>query len=435
MAARIKSVQNDINGINFVAGLADPGEMIRCGYLPEIRRRDGEQDDEYADRIRPIVTKLPKKERDLILTAAIKRAGLDASNGKVAVMVAGEPAWHGLGINIEDACGSDEARRLAGLDWTNDAWPLSRWHPEDPDAAGLDVGGWVARVRSDTGAMLGVTSTQWAPLQNAEMFEFMDAVSKGGACKWETAGALNGGKRVWGLARLGDMFDVIPGDPHKAYGLIIQGHAGDLAITVGAIDDRVVCGNTARQALIKKGNGFLKIRHSKGSLKDKIDEARIKLGLAHEAVGKRADQYRQLVKVDMKPAQVREYFEEFYPTVVKPHVPANVDGSSLLDTILDAKGQQQGVVSELLAGHYAESERQAARNAKILEQLLANFEDKTNTLPGMAGTAYAAFNAITEYTDHQQKHRSADTRFSSVLLGTGDALKQQAFASAMQLAK
>ena len=49
---RIVAERNDPNAINFVAGLADPGEMIRCGYLPEIRRQDGEQDGEYAERWR-----------------------------------------------------------------------------------------------------------------------------------------------------------------------------------------------------------------------------------------------------------------------------------------------------------------------------------------------------------------------------------------------
>lgn len=89
-APTVVSEQHDLSCINWVAGLSDPGEMFRCGYLPEIRRQDGEQDAEYAERIRPIVMALPKHERDKIMGAAIRRAGLDVSTGKIAVMVAGQ---------------------------------------------------------------------------------------------------------------------------------------------------------------------------------------------------------------------------------------------------------------------------------------------------------------------------------------------------------
>lgn len=94
-STRVVSERHDPNTINFVAGLSDPGEMIRCGYLPEIRRQEGEQDAEYAERIRPIIMALPKDQRDKIMNAAVQRASLDRTNGKVAVVVAGELAWAG----------------------------------------------------------------------------------------------------------------------------------------------------------------------------------------------------------------------------------------------------------------------------------------------------------------------------------------------------
>ena len=51
-SAKVISQGHDGSNINFVNGLSDPGEMIRCGYLPEIRRQTGERDAEYAERIR-----------------------------------------------------------------------------------------------------------------------------------------------------------------------------------------------------------------------------------------------------------------------------------------------------------------------------------------------------------------------------------------------
>ncbi len=435
--AKVKSVQNNPNAINFVRGLSDPGEMIACGYLPQLRRLDSEvgQDDVYAARILPLVMALPKKERDVILTAAQKRASLDTSNGVVSVACAATAPWHELGTLFDAAFSPEEGLAACKMNWNNVPYDIFYFSPTDPNCPGYDTGDrYVARVRSDTHQLLGITSKNWEPLQNDEMVRFLQSVSKTGEIALETMGSLDGGKRVWALARLGSMFDVVPGDTVKPYALIMNGHGGDLAITIGATCERVVCANTARQALSEKGNGWLKIRHSKGSLKGKVEEARSKLGMAREHVDTFASEARQLTSVKMTGNSVREFYGQFFPTTVKPAKDAPVgDGASLLDTILDAQQEEQAVVSELLQGHFAETERQANRNAKILEQLLSNYEDDTNTLPGVKGTAWAAYNGLTEWVDHQQKHRTADSRFSSTLLGAGDQLKQAAFTVAKGL--
>ena len=42
---------------------------------------------------------------------------IDQTTGRAAVFVTGEPAWHRLGVVIENATTSAEAIGLAGLDW------------------------------------------------------------------------------------------------------------------------------------------------------------------------------------------------------------------------------------------------------------------------------------------------------------------------------
>ena len=95
---------NDVNSINWVAGLSDPGEMLACGYLPEARRLANETDAEYAKRL---LTTLPQHLIDQIKAAAIARASLCVTNGKVNLMVAvganGEKLpWHVLGTMIAE---------------------------------------------------------------------------------------------------------------------------------------------------------------------------------------------------------------------------------------------------------------------------------------------------------------------------------------------
>jgi hypothetical protein len=82
---------------------------------------------------------------------AVRRAGLDVSTGKVAVMTAGEAArkalWHRLGVQVRDAVTSDQAIALASLDWTAEEVPTSYQWGEDRHEM-VDV---LALVRSDTG--------------------------------------------------------------------------------------------------------------------------------------------------------------------------------------------------------------------------------------------------------------------------------------------
>lgn len=49
---------------------------------------------------------------------------IDMTNGIGSCMVAGEPAWHKLGVNVEQAVTSNAAIKLAGLDWHVEEWPI-----------------------------------------------------------------------------------------------------------------------------------------------------------------------------------------------------------------------------------------------------------------------------------------------------------------------
>src|SRR5262249_54852845 len=87
------------------------------------------------------------------------------------------------------------------------------------------------------------------------------------------------------------------------------------------------------------------------------------------------------------------------------------------------------VVRDLLAGHFAESERIARRNAAILQHILDNFEGDP-----ARGTAWGAYNAVSQYADHQAKYKTPDSRLNSAWFGAGDALNQEAYAASLAMA-
>src|SRR5437867_9649475 len=106
-----------------------------------------------------------------------------------------EVPWHKLGRVVREAPSAAEAIRLAGLDW-----PVERRRLSLPD--GRPVNRW-AVVRTTDGAVVSdAVGPHWTPLQNAEAFAWFDPFIAAGQARFETAGSLGGGRRVWVLAEL-----------------------------------------------------------------------------------------------------------------------------------------------------------------------------------------------------------------------------------------
>jgi hypothetical protein len=207
--------------------------------------------------------------------------------------------------------------------------------------------------------------------------------------------------------------------------LLAMGHDGGFAVHVLPTTTRVVCQNTLNIALGAYDKKQLVVRHTQ-SMKGKIALARHHLGVVHQKVDEFEHQAQALHAVSMRETQVQGYVEQFFPTKMKPDF---TDGKALLQTIVANREQSDNVMRDLLSAHYAETERIAKRNAGILEQILANHEGD----PGR-GTAWGAFNAVSEYADHQKKYQSADSRLSSVWFGAGNDLKQEAYSAALAMA-
>ena len=107
-----------------------------------------------------------------------------------------ETPWHGLGRIVMDAPASHEALELAGLDWQVESRNI--------------YSGNRANVRSTDDAVLGVVSDRYRIVQNEEAFQFTDDLL-GEGVTYETAGSLQGGKKVWMLAKLPEKY-IIAGD-------------------------------------------------------------------------------------------------------------------------------------------------------------------------------------------------------------------------------
>lgn len=298
------------------------------------------------------------------------------------------PAWHHLGAVLDqDYMTSKEALESAGLGWTVEQQPMTL-----PD--GSEVPNHVANVRSDTGTVVGVVGTGYVPTQNATAFSFMDAL-QGNEVRYDVAGSLQGGRKVFLVARL-DRDVMIGGDEDERiepYIVLANGHDGSLALSVFITPIRVVCMNTLRWALSGSRNVW-KARHTR-NVEGRIDEARRTLGMATTYFDRLQEVGDKLIATPMSEYRAIKHLQTLFP---------------VREDDTDRKKQnaieRQGAVMSIL------------RNADNL----ANVRD----------TAWGFAQAVTEWEDYERSYRDDDTRFQAVVMGAyPNSIKSRALALAL----
>jgi Domain of unknown function (DUF932) len=103
-----------------------------------------------------------------------------------------------------------------------------------------EISGFFATVRQDTREVLGIVGERYRIVQNHEAFAFIDQLL-GSSIHFETAGSLQGGRRVWVLATLPDHVEV-GGGAVRPYVLLMNSHDGSTAVIAATTPVRVVTG-------------------------------------------------------------------------------------------------------------------------------------------------------------------------------------------------
>jgi phage/plasmid-like protein (TIGR03299 family) len=197
--------------------------------------------------------------------------GITATDG---MAYAGRVPWHGLGVKVEGgAMTAAQAIDAAGMNWTVETEPIYRY----TGGTYLPIDGKAATVRKDTGAVLGMVSNKYMPVQNIECFGFFDEVVGQGDAVYHTVGTLWGGRKVWILAHMGNgEWELDNGEKLESYVLLDNSHDGGSALRMRLTPVEVVCANTLAAATVKEAAFYA--RHTSG-IKTRVKEARDLLGL------------------------------------------------------------------------------------------------------------------------------------------------------------
>jgi phage/plasmid-like protein (TIGR03299 family) len=218
-----------------------------------------------------------------------------------------EKPWNGLGVSVMSAPTSSEALKLAGLDWNVVQEPIYTEYNEK-------VEGYKANVRDFDRKVLGVVSDRYKVVQNVEAFSFTDELL-GKGVRYETAGSLAEGKKIWLLARLPREY-IIAGERISPYLVFSNTHDGSGSVKVAITPIRVVCNNTLNLALSTAQRSFSMI-HT-GNITDKIQEARDTLFMAESYMDNLGVEFEQLRGQKVTDAQVEEYIELLLPMDKNP---------------------------------------------------------------------------------------------------------------------
>ena len=213
-----------------------------------------------------------------------------------------EKPWHGLGTMVADAPNSKDALRIAGLNWKVLQEPV---YTENEEL----IQGYKANVRDTDRKVLGVVTDRYKVIQNEEAFAFTDTLL-GEGVRYETAGSLQEGRRVWMLARLPREF-IIGGERISPYMVFSNTHDGSGAVKTALTPIRVVCNNTLNLALRTAKRSWSMI-HT-GDISGKIEEVKNTLLLADEYMTALGQEFENLRKIKLSEKQVLDYIKILLP--------------------------------------------------------------------------------------------------------------------------
>lgn len=213
-----------------------------------------------------------------------------------------ETPWHGLGTRVNEALNSKEALTAAGLEWNVVQEPI---YTETEEL----IEGYKANVRDTDRQVLGVVTDRYKIVQNQEAFAFTDELL-GEGVRYETAGSLQGGRKIWLLAHLPHEY-IISGERISPYLVFFNSHDGSGAIKAAITPIRVVCQNTLNLALSTAKRSWSMI-HT-GDIKGKMQEAKDTLFMAEKYMDDLGKEFETLRRKKLTDQQVLEYIEILLP--------------------------------------------------------------------------------------------------------------------------
>lgn len=329
-------------------------------------------------------------------------------DGTAAFFSNREVAWHKLGVITDGAQTADEALKIAQLGWEvfKSEKPVSvivpdkngNWSDEDGKNLVITSKDKFATYRyhpkSGKPEALGVVGSRWTPVQNAEAFQFLNDLADESGAVFETAGSLNRGAKVFMTMKMPDSMNIGGVDKVDTYLMAWNTHDGSTSFNVVVTPIRVVCSNTLAMAISDATNTFT-ARHT-ANVGGKIQMARETLSMTFKYVEEFEAEAEALISQSMTDNQFKKLIEQLIPLKEDESGATITSGRAL--TLADTT---RATISALW---------------------------KAPTQANIAGTKWAAYNAVAEYADWARPIRAKDesvARATRIITGKQNKLKSK----------
>ncbi|AYB70632.1 hypothetical protein SEA_SERENDIPITOUS_91 [Mycobacterium phage Serendipitous] len=296
---------------------------------------------------------------------------IDNTAGRFSFADSRSDAWHQLGQQVNHEMEPAEALEAAYMNGWDVRKIEHRQTVDDGLGGTVEVaapGQWtVLRTNPHTlmPEALAVVGDRWQPFQNEDTTGILYDITDQSGAHIQTIGALDGGRRTFVTMLMPTHVEFTGAggflDKTEVYLAVINHHDGQGSLRAIITPIRIVCANTQRIAE-QNAVSSVALRHV-GSPATNLAEVRKLLGLTFKYTDVFAVGMESLIAAEREEAWVRAVFNDVF-----------------------------GV-------NKAETEK--ARNARV-ERVTHVMEVMRHSpsIEPFAGTAYAAYNAVTEYTDH-----------------------------------
>jgi len=308
-----------------------------------------------------------------------------------------ETAWHSLGTVVPDSLTAEEALRFAKLsNWNVRKEPVFTKVGDEI----IEIADRYATVRDNPfvdnqADVLGVVGSKYTPIQNEDHADLLNALVDESGAHFETAGSLKGGRQTFITMKLPDHINIGGVDKVETYIAALNSHDGTKAFQFIVTPVRIVCANTQAAALRAAKSRF-SVRHTKSGKDGIISQARDTLQMTFNYLDAFQVEAEKMIQTTLDEAKFYEIIEQLYAMPDDP--------SQTIQT------------------------RTESNRNSLMELFL---DSPTNT--EIRNTAWAGYQAVTEYLDHfvttQGKSASQMQKYRAMAVasGTSDDMKANAF--------
>jgi phage/plasmid-like protein (TIGR03299 family) len=299
---------------------------------------------------------------------------LDITEGQTSLVLARTDAWHTLGTTLDHSFTAEEAMKEGHLG----GWDVRKgasWTTDPKTGLTIPMPGRYSVLRDNPIVegqvdVLGNVGEAYRIIQNEEHAELLNTLVDESGAHFDTAGAIEGGRRVFISMKLPGHINIGGVDQIDNYIVAVNGHDGGSSFTFLVTPVRPVCKNTLTFGFAQASNTF-RVRHTSGASKILIQQARETLDMTFNYLDVFQEEANKMINTELTQSR----FEE----IIEAEWGAEEDAAPATITRTDAK----------------------------LTEMARLFSD-ANTQKGVRNTAWAGLNAMTEWADHFSPTRGDD---------------------------